>query len=115
MVHGGGDYLLMAQEVEGYFQFWRKTHIFKATGGAIKGGHMGGRTKGEANGGAMFVIHGGRSTWTPSSSTRGRSTWSRAFSTNVNSTQQFTMAGLTWQQNDVGNTATEASQHNLWR
>ena len=33
----GGDYLLEAQKVEGYFQFWRKTHIFKATGGAHGG------------------------------------------------------------------------------
>ena len=43
----GGDYLLEAQKVEGYFQFWRKTHIFKATGGAPKRlflAYMGGRS-----------------------------------------------------------------------
>ena len=57
-----GDYLLMGQEVEGYFQFWRKTHIFKATGGAIMGGRMEGRPKW----GAIFGIHGG--------AMRGRST-----------------------------------------
>ena len=54
---GGGDYPLMAQEPEGYFLFWRKTHNFKATG--IMGGRMGGRPKVGANGGAIFGIHGG--------------------------------------------------------
>ena len=54
---GGG--FLRVQEVERYFGFASKTHIFKATGGAIKEGRVEGRSDGGANGGAIFRIHGG--------------------------------------------------------
>ena len=46
---GGGDPLL-AHESEGSTSFSSKTHNFKATGGATKGGRMGG---------AILGIHGG--------------------------------------------------------
>ena len=54
----GGGRLLIATEAEEFSLFSWKTHIFEATGGAIKVGRMEGRKNGGANGWANFGIHG---------------------------------------------------------
>ena len=56
----GGKGPLLAHESEGSTSFSSKTHNFKATGGATKGGRMVGRLNGGADGGRFWAYMGGR-------------------------------------------------------